>query len=178
MAKPALIFKRINQHSLGTTPNASQGGGPRGPGKFPRLFLIKGGRESTPAKRRYNPKTTRKGNVIFADFGKRETLSESIKDGEEKEKGQKDPGTKTKKPGTPKSSGEYRPLFELVKQASRSKGLRNMRRGKFDPLWMVKWHVWYQYVIAMNKKPWTSSLSTGRLLTQSARAETAKIAWA
>ena len=177
MAKPALVFKRTKQLSLGTASSSSQGGGPRGPRSRPQFSLIKGGADSPPAQKRQSPKIHREGNVIFADFGKKEPLAESLQDEEKDENTEK--GGRSEKSRTSKNSGGgHKPLFELVKQASRSKGLRNMRRGKFDPLWMVKWHVWYQYVIAMNKKPWTSSLSTGRLLTQSARAETAKIAWA
>ncbi|MFP3949589.1 MAG: hypothetical protein ACLFUZ_00635 [Candidatus Micrarchaeia archaeon] len=176
MAKPILVFKQTKQPSLGNASSISHGGDSRAPGKLPRFSSIKGGAESTPTKRKQSPKIHREGNVIFADFGKKEPLSDSVNE-EEKEHGRQ--GKKTEMSKIPKSSGdEYRPLFELQKQTSRSRGLRNMRRGKFDPLWMVKWHMWYQYVIAMNKKPWQSSLSTGRLLTQSARAETARIAWA
>ncbi|MBD3390326.1 hypothetical protein GF415_05260 [Candidatus Micrarchaeota archaeon] len=177
MANPALVFQRTKQPTLGITFSAFQGGGPRGPRNRSHFSLIKGGADFPPLKIKQSPKIRREGNVIFADFGKKYPLAEPPQEGE-KEKNTENGEKSEKHRASKNSGGEHKPLFELVKQASRSKGLRNMRRGKFDPLWMVKWHMWYQYVIAMNKKPWNSSLPTGRLLTQSARAETAKIAWA
>lgn len=63
--------------------------------------------------------------------------------------------------------------------SSSQKGLQNLRRGKFDQTWMIKWLDWYKFVIAMTRKTWdTSSPTHPKTLSTVVRAESAKTAWA
>ncbi|MBD3398144.1 hypothetical protein GF412_03060 [Candidatus Micrarchaeota archaeon] len=66
----------------------------------------------------------------------------------------------------------------MISSGSSQKGLQNLKRGKFDPGWMVKWLDWYKFVVAMTRKVWNaSSSSKPKSLSSLVRAESAKTPW-
>jgi hypothetical protein len=66
-----------------------------------------------------------------------------------------------------------------MRSSSSQKGLQNLKRGKFDQGWMIKWLDWYKFVIAMTRKPWdASSPAHPKSMSAEVRAESAKTAWA
>ena len=64
----------------------------------------------------------------------------------------------------------------IKSQSSVQKGLKNKCDGRFDQNWVIKWFIWFSYVVAMQLKRLAVKLisTTENLLSNNVRAESAK----
>jgi|GEM_PF-2310293 len=173
---------------------------PRGP-TSPKFFLIIGGHhgKSAPARNAFSAKECileQKENLFIVDFGhsKPKTISksrifsmpseqtpQSISAKEEVSLQMKNsvqnPAGASPKQIAPKTVKLLNDMCNSVKsQSSVQKGLKNKSSGRFDQNWVIKWFVWFSFVVAMQLKPWAVKLISGAesFFSNNVRAESAK----
>ena len=176
--------RRLKQIKSSRPAKPLPAGGPRGPRFPPSLKMLIG--DSMPMGN--GPTKAEiletKGNIIFVSFspssGKKEEPKQSkIKEPPSIPKEKPEAQTTSSAEQAPSSSHAGMEMVNSVlSSSSTQKGLQNLKKGKYDQLWMVKWLDWYKFVVAMTKKPLGNASSFKiKYFSENVRAETAKIAW-